>query len=117
LGIDIGTGLNVFHAGEHLPLSDVVALLDQEVGNATEGSGAYVDVSFRFDLPGAADDGGKVLANHFAGEHLGIAGLRLVDHGENSAAGQQNHESDDEDFFHIRRLVRKSPLSVYAKDG
>ena len=97
LGVDGSLGLDALHAGDDVAFLNVVPLFDIEVGDATEGGGADVDVGLRLDLPGAADGGDEILAHHLAGGDLDDAGLAIEDGaGGNACEGEDNDDEDDD---------------------
>ena len=58
-------------------------------------------IGLRFDLAGAADRGGEVLADDFAGDDLGIAGLGAHDRQANQPAGHHQHRNCNQNLlFH-----------------
>ena len=79
----------------------LVAFFDVEVGDAAHGGGAEVDIGLGLDLAGAADDRGQVLARDFGGQHLGVAGLLLVDHEGHKRGNDNNSENNQENFLHV----------------
>ena len=111
LGRDGGLWLDAFHGGEDSTFFDLIAFLDVEVGDASEGGGAYVDVGLRLDLPGTVDDGGEVLTDDFAGRDFGDVGLAMNDAACDDTGKNQycNYNNDDllrahpdAPFFHVR---------------
>src|SRR5579859_7361313 len=106
--------LHVLDAGQNLTFLNVIAFLHIEMDNAAKGGCTHVDVGLRLDLPGAADHGGEVLPDHFAGEHCGVSGLRPDNHEGHKASHYDKRKDDEKDFFHNLSAVRKSPLTVYA---
>ncbi len=81
------------------------------MGDASEGGSANVDVSFGFDLAGAADDGGEVLTEDFAGGDFSDVGLTMNDAACNDACQNQYSYNNNDDlfrahpdapFFHVR---------------
>ena len=99
LGCDGGLGLDAFDGGEGGAGFDVVALFDVEVGDATEGGGADVDVGLGLDLASAVDDGDQILTDGFAGGDLGDVGLAVKNAGDDDACQDQDDRDDDDDLF------------------
>ena len=69
----------------------MITLFDIQVGDLAECVGSDVGVGLRLDLAGAADDGGQVLTDGFAGGDLGDVGLS-VSSGSTGALGKSVRE-------------------------
>ena len=110
LGVDRGLLLHVLDGGQSLALLHEVAFLDIEVRNAAEGRGPHIHVGLGFDLAGAADHGGQILARHGRGVHLGVSRLLLDDHKGYKPGGHQHSERNEEDFFHSDPNLGFSPI-------
>ncbi len=95
---DGGGGLLAFDGGDELAGLNVVAFFDVEVGDATEGGGADVDVGLGLDLAGAVDDGDEILAIHLGSGHLGYRRLTVED-GTNDDSGQNENRNDNQNNF------------------
>ena len=111
LGVDRGLLLHAFDGGQNLALFYVIAFLHVEAGDAAKRRGAHVHNILGFDLAGAADHRGQILARHGGGEHLGISGLLLDHHEGYKPGGNQHSESNEEDFLHGHSFLGVDLLS------
>ena len=100
LGVHRRLLLHAFNGRQNLALLYVIAFLHVEAGDAAKRRGAHVHNILGFDLAGAADDRGQILARHGGGENLGIPGLLLDHHKGYKPGGHQHSKSNEEDFLH-----------------
>jgi hypothetical protein len=96
---DGGLGLNALDGGECGAGFDAIAFFHVEVGDASEGCGADVDVGLRLYLSGAADDGDEVLMSRLCGRDLGDVGLTVKNASDDDTGENQDDRGDDDDLL------------------
>jgi hypothetical protein len=112
LGGDGAGGLLAFDGCEHLPDFYMVALFDIEVGDATEGGGADVDVGFWLDLTCATHSGDEVSVDGLGrGDRWDIGAA--VQYGARDHTGYKDQDDYDQQNLltgHGRFLLRRGFL-------
>ncbi len=105
--------LNRFQLGEHLSLADAIALLHQDLGNASNGVGPDVDVVARLDFSGRGNDGNNVLPHHAAGLHRHNPALTVTEASEDAYTDEYSQDEPENNLpFEFQEMCSRK-LDVF----